>query len=483
VAHIDLAWETLLDLSVTPPGPLHVRLTAAIRAAIRSGRIPHGAAVPPSRTLAADLRVSRWTVTRAYGELITDGYLSGRTGSATRVSWAAEPPVKRPDAPAPAMRAPARYDLKQSHPDLRAFPRRAWAQAVRAAAESASFDQLDYSQSGGHPRLRTLLAEHLNRSRGCAVRPDMVCIYAGAGQSLLQLCRALKAAGHRAIGVEDPGSDRHWQAARMAGLELAPVPVDENGLVVAALLDRPDVRAVCVSPAHHPATGVLLTAERRASLLDWARRADGLIIEDDYDAQFSYDRAVPAALQGRSPDRVALLGSMSKTLGPAVGIGWVAAPRRWADAARGAEEMQLHPPALNQLALADLLESGAYDRHLRATRRRLRSRRAALLTALRQALPDLPVYGADAGMHLVLALPAGADPAGIVNAARGRDLLVCDLDDMRLTPRAGQPALVLGYGNLKDSLIDEAAAVLATVINERIRSLDLRTGPDAESQP
>jgi GntR family transcriptional regulator/MocR family aminotransferase len=208
----------------------------------------------------------------------------------------------------------------------------------------------------------------------------------------------------------------------------------------------------------------VLTADRRAALLDWARRADALIIEDDYDAEFSYDRHVPAAMQGSAPDRVALLGSMSKSLGPAVGIGWVAAPRPWVDAVRGAQEMELHPPMLNQLALAQLMESGAFDRHLRASRRRFRARRTALVTALHEALPDLTVTGQEAGLHLLLALPPDTDATAIIDRAQARDLLLCDVADMWLTPGPHPPALLLGYGNLKDSLIDEAVTVLAAVI-------------------
>jgi GntR family transcriptional regulator/MocR family aminotransferase len=450
----------MLDLSATPPGPLHLRLAAALRTAIKIGRIPYGAAVPPSRTLADDLRVSRWTVTRAYGQLISEGYLSGRTGSATRVSWTA-PAV--PEAPAPVSPAPARYDLSLGQPDLRAFPRRLWVNAMRAAAETTPFDQLNHSGSGGHPRLRAVIAEHLNRSRGGVVHPGMVGIYAGAGQSLLQVCRALRADGHTAIGVEDPGSERHWQAARAAGLDLVPVPVDQDGLVVAAL--PAGLRAVCVSPAHHPATGVVLASSRRDELIEWARAVDGLIVEDDYDAEFSYGRTVPAALQGRAPDRVALLGSMSRSLGPAVGIGWLAAPPRWTDRVRAAQEIELHPPALNQLALAQLMESGDYDRHLRAARRRFRARRAALLAALGRALPGLPVSGAEAGLHLLLDLPPGTDAAAVTAEARRRDLQLCYLDDMRLTPGPPRPALLLCYANLKDSLIDEAVDVLAATIH------------------
>lgn len=461
----NLAWEVLFDLSGPRGAPLHVRLAAAIRAAIRRGRLPFGAALPPSRTLAADLRVSRWTVTQAYGQLITQGYLTGRTGSATRVSWS--PGSDDGAVAGPVHRAaPPRYDLNSGRSDLRWFPRRKWVQAVRIAAETVPFDQLNYSESGGHPRLRVVIAEHLNRSRGSAAQPGMVCIYAGAAQSLLQISRALVAAGHTRIGVENPGSERHWQAVRTAGLELVPLPIDGAGLVVEALDAYPELRAVCVSAAHHPATGCVLAPRRRSALLDWARRVDALVIEDDYDAEFAYDRPTPPTMQGTDPDRVALLGSMSKSLGPTVGIGWVVAPRQWVDAVRSAQEIPLLPPMLNQVALAYFMESGAYDRHLRASRLRFRARRAALVAALRRRLPDCRLRGAEAGLHILLELPAGTDAAAVVAEAHRHDLQLCDLDEMRFHPQPTEPALLLGYSNLNDSVIDEAVAILAAVISQ-----------------
>jgi GntR family transcriptional regulator/MocR family aminotransferase len=463
VAQTNLAWETLFDLSATGHGPLHTRLTAAIRSAIRSGRLPLGAALPPSRTLAADLGVSRWIVTQAYGQLVTEGYLTGRTGSATRVSWSPEPdhtPIPRQQA----RQAPPRYDLDPGRSDLRAFPRRKWVEAVRTAAETVPFDQLNYSEPGGHPRLRAVVADHLNRSRGAAAHAATVSIYSGAAQSLLQLARALAAAGHTRIGMEDPGSERHMQAVRTGGLEPVPLPVDDDGLVVDALAEHPDLRAVCVSAAHHPATGCVFAPHRRAALLDWARRVDGLVVEDDYDAEFNYDRPAPPTMQGTEPDRVALLGSMSKALGPTVGIGWVVAPRRWVDAVRSSHEIPLLPPILNQVALAHFMESGAYDRHLRASRLRFRARRAALVAALARQLPDCRVSGAEAGLHILLDLPAGTDAAAAVVEARRRYLAVCNLDEMRFHPEPDNPALLLGYSNLNDSVVDEAVAVLAGVI-------------------
>ena len=466
----NLAWETLLDLPATRPGPLHMRLAAAIRTAIRDGRIPREAALPPSRTLAADLGVSRWTVTQAYAQLVTEGYLTARTGSATRVSWTPRPGLEeaaelpaRPPGPVPDR--PARFDLSSARPDLRAFPRRKWVEAIRAAAETVPFDQLDYAQSGGHPRLRAVLAEHLNRSRGAAAEPATISVFSGAGQSMSQVSHALLADGHLAIGVEDPGSSRLWQAARTAGLELVGLPVDDDGLVVDELAKHPRLRAVCVGAARQVATGCVLAPHRRSALLDWARRVDGLVVEDDFDSEFSYAGPAPAVMQGTDRQRVALLGSVNRTLNPTVGIGWVVAPRRWVEAVRADREIPVTPPALNQLALALFMESGAYDRHLRASRRRFRARRGELVGALQRRLPGYQVRGADAGLDLLLELPPGSDADAIVAGARRQDMWLCSLDDLRFQPEPGAPGLILGYGNLNDSLVDQAVAVLAGLLS------------------
>jgi GntR family transcriptional regulator / MocR family aminotransferase len=467
----NLAWETLLDLSAARRGPLHMRLAAAIRAAIRNGRLPVGAALPPSRMLAADLSVSRWTVTKAYSQLITEGYLTGKTGSATRVTWSPGPgdqpradPARMLPAQAARPSSTAGFDLSSYHPDLRAFPRRQWAGAIRAAAETAPFDRLSYSEPGGLPELRAVLAEHLNRSRGAWAEPGTICVVMGAGQGMSRLCRALLADGHTAIGMENPGSPRLWQAAQEAGLELVPLPVDDDGLVVDALDRHPGLRAVCVGAARQIALGCPLGPRRRSPLVDWARRVDGVVIEDDYHSEFSYDRPALPVLQGTARDRVALLGSMSQVLGPAVGVGWVVAPRRWVPAVRAEHEIQLLPPALNQLALVQLMQSGAYDRHLRASRQRYRARRNALIDALRRHLPGYRIRGAETGVQLLLELPPGTDVTAIHRAAARRGIELSNLYEMQLLPEPSDPGLLVGYGNIKDTAIDGAVAALAEVI-------------------
>jgi GntR family transcriptional regulator/MocR family aminotransferase len=330
--------------------------------------------------------------------------------------------------------------------------------------------QLCYPAPGGEPQLREILADYLHRVRGALVRPGDLSICGGVTDAVARLCAVARAAGHTAVAMEDPGWTRLRDVVASSGLRLVPVPVDEHGLRVEDLEREPGVRLVVVSPAHQFPTGSVLAPQRRARLLEWVRRVDGLVVEDDYDAEFRYDRHPVGTLQGTDPDRVALAGSLSKTLSPALGIGWIATPPRWTAAVR-----DLRPPGpgvLDQLAFAGFLSSGAYDRHLRATRKRYRARRDVLVEALAQRLPDCTVSGAAAGLHLLLDVPLARDGnepdgPGVVRRAAALGLEVASARGYRVHNDALDAALVLGYGNLRDSevatAVDRLAAALASV--------------------
>ena len=439
------SWETLLE--VPAQGPRHVALAAALRAAIRSGRLATGAALPPSRVLATALGCSRWVVTQAYAQLATEGYVSGRTGSATRVRWS---PGGQAPAAEPAVRTTrARYDLAPGRPDLRAFPRRQWADALARAALTAG---LDAPPPAGLAELRTVLADYLARARGAVATADAVVICGGIRDAVARLCRGLSAAGHREIAVEDPGWGALRQVASAAGLRPRPVPVDAEGLRVAEL--PAGVRVVLVSPAHQFPTGVVLSPARRAALIDWARAVDGVIVEDEYDSEFRYDRRPVGCLQGLDPERVLLAGSAHKTLAPAIGLGWAVVPARW----RTPMTAGTGPPALDQAAFAAFVAAGRYDRHLHRARQRYRHRRDALIAALAQHLPRATTQGVSAGLHVVCSWP-GLDEARVAAAARHAGVDVMTLADYRVA--AGPPGLVLGYGNLGDAGVAPAVAALA----------------------
>jgi GntR family transcriptional regulator/MocR family aminotransferase len=368
----------------------------------------------------------------------------------------------------PRRHPPARYDFSQCTPDYRAFPRRKWVEAIRVAAETASFDRLGYAQPGGEPRLRAVLADHLDRRRGTRVDPELMTVFTGAKQAMGALSRALFAAGHRRLAVEDPGSTGLWEPARAAGLELVPLPVDERGVVPEALDGCPDVRAVCVGPAHHVVNGAELAPERRAWLLDWAARVDGLVIEDDYDSEFSYDRPALPAMQGTDPRRVALIGSMSRTMTPTVNVGWAVVPGRWLAGLHAEPWMAATAPALNQLALAHFIESGSYDRHLRTSRQRFRARRDALVAALARELPQARIGGQRAGLHLVLDLPPEVSARRVVAVAPKHGIELCDMNLLRLAGDPDDGQLLVGYGNLADSQLTEAVAALVELVREGV---------------
>lgn len=485
-----LAWETLIDLdSDVEGGPLRDRVESALRRAIDDGRVTPGAALPPSRTLAETLGVSRWVVTEAYGQLVAEGVLEARTGSATRVAenLGVLPPAhpagaRRPGHPGrtsttgardltpaadtgietrAATRAPARYDLRPGIPDLRAVPRARWSSALRSALTELPDRELAAAPTSGHSSARAAVASYLARSRQAVADHAHVTITHGATDAMDLLTRELYRHGHRAILVEDPSWSRLRVQAERNGLRPIPVPVDAEGIDtdrVVELAAQTGARAALVTPAHQFPLGAALSPARREHLVRWARTADALLIEDDYDAEFRYDRRPVPALQRLAPDRVALIGSLSKSVSPALGVGWMLLPSHLAPAPAAG------PPSLvDQAALAHFLTRGDFERHLRSSRSRFRRRRQRLLDALDRELPGLDVSGIAAGMHLVLRLPSGCTATEVVSAAADLGIALTPLHRyaVAVTP---PEALVLGYGNLDDALVEEAAARLALVL-------------------
>jgi GntR family transcriptional regulator/MocR family aminotransferase len=430
--------DVLIAIDRSRPGRGE-QLASALRAAITAGRLAAGTRLPASRDLAAELGVSRGLVVGAYEQLLAEGRLRARRGAGTFVAdgtatGTAAPPV--PVAPPPV--------LRPGLPDLGRFPRRAWRRAYERALDTAGDADLDYGDPAGAHRLRAELAGYLGRVRAAQVGPAHLIVTTGAAQALALL--AATAPG-REIGVEDPGSPSIRDHLAAAGLRPVPVPVDDEGLDVAALAGT-GLRAVVITPAHQFPTGVVLSPRRRTELLAWGRRVGGLIVEDDYDAEFRYDREPVGCLQGRAPDLVALVGSVSKALAPALRIGWLAAPPALAGTLARAKSAADHGgPVLEQLALAEFLASGGYDRHLRVLRRVYRARRDAAVRALAEHLPEARVTGVAAGMHLVVTLPADFADVALADRAASRGLGALALSATRAGP-SGQPGLVLGYGSV-----------------------------------
>src|SRR5215472_2782634 len=449
-------------------------LAGAIRAAIMDGRLPTGTSLPATRLLAGDLGISRGVVVEAYQRLADEGLVSGRRGTGTRVSGLPPRAVRRPkDPPAPGpagttvlpqpWRARAELDLSPGVPDLSGFPRAAWLRAERSVLDRASVAELGYGDPRGSEWLRRELADWLARTRGLRAAADDIIIVSGVAQALALLAQVLNARGISRIAVEDPGSLGSRDELTYWGLATVPVPVDEHGLTVGGLAGR-DLRAALLTPAHQFPTGVVLAPERRRELLDWATAADALIIEDDYDAEYRYDRAPVPALQASAPDHVAYAGSTSKTLAPGMRLGWLIPPARLhADLVDAKHAADLGSPALPQLVLARLIAGGELEQHIRQVRNRQRDRRDALLGPLRVLLPQARVQGVPAGLHLLITFPdLDLDDTELAERIHRAGVLVHPLSWHRQRP--GPPGLVLGYAAHTPDQLREAARRIARAV-------------------
>ena len=446
--------------AIQPAGgeTLRAALERTLRDAIRSEALREGVRLPASRLLAEDLGVSRGVVTDAYLQLEAQGFLVIRPREAPLV---ASVPPAAPDAEGPPEpRAGPRFDLTPADPDLTLFPFRRWAACVQKVHRTASPTTLGYADPRGVPALREALADHLGRARGVIATPDQVVIVQGAAQGIDIVLRALEASGVAKVAVEDPSHVTQHQRIRSAGMDLVPRPVDAEGMIVDGL----HADAVLVTPAHQFPTGCVLSGERRRALLEWSRRGGGLIIEDDYDSDFRYDREPVGALQGLAPDQVIQVGTVSKTLAPALRLGWLVAPRRLIGSLVATKRLvDDFSPTITQLALAELLRRGDYDRQVRRARAAYRHRRDALLAALAGQLPGLTVEGIAAGVHLLIRLPAGVDDAAVAAEAERRGVRLPPLSSFRIVP--GSPGgLVLGYGRLPDAAISTVVDLLVRII-------------------
>jgi GntR family transcriptional regulator/MocR family aminotransferase len=452
-----------LDLATDSKGSLRARMEQALREAVRSGRLAPGTRLPSTRALCAELGVSRGVVADAYAQLAAEGYLQTRRGGGTIVSAAVE--GAHSPLPSAARGQPPRYDMSPFRPALSRFPRKTWTAAFARVLRTVPDERLGYCDPGGVPELNSALAAYLGRVRGVRSEPDQVILANGLRAAMSLLWPILVERGARLLAVEQPGWRGVRETAQAAGLEIMPVPVDRNGLDLASL-SQAKVDAVALAPAHQYPTGAVLAPARRASLLSWARSNDALIIEDDYDAEYRYDRQPIGSLQGLAPDHVVYGGSTSKTLAPSVGLGWLVLPRGLLSAVvKRRHILGAMPSPLQQLTFAEIIQSGELDRHLRRQRRYYQRQREVLLTALARELPDAVVHGAAAGLYLVLHLPAEHDEQRVLTAARRRGIALEGLGD-------STPALVVGYANLTEASIAPAVRTLA----ESIRAATVARG-------
>jgi GntR family transcriptional regulator/MocR family aminotransferase len=457
--HLDL-FDVQEGSSDVQGGSMRARMEHALREAVRSGRLAPESRLPSTRTLCAQLGVSRGVVVDAYAQLAAEGYLQTRRGGGTTVAATAMSPI--PTAAGVTTGIAVRYDLNPFRPALGSFPRAAWLSALTRVLRTAPDERLGYPDPAGAPELRTTLAAYLGRVRGVRATPERIVVTAGLHQGVGLLWAALAAEGARRVAVEQPGWRGMSETASDAGLITVPLPVDEHGLIVDRL-EHEQVDAVALAPAHQYPTGAVLAPARRVALVAWARTRDALIVEDDYDAEYRYDRQPVGSLQGLAPERVVYGGSTSKTLAPAMRLGWLVLPQQLADAVSERQRRCGGMPApLHQLALADLIERGELDRHLRRQRRRYGRRREVLLEELARRLPEARVSGAAAGLYVVVGLPTGIGEQATLAAARSRGIA--------LEGTGGDsPALVIGYANLPDAAVSSAVDALAASVRDASR--------------
>ncbi|MGW3666991.1 MocR-like pyridoxine biosynthesis transcription factor PdxR [Streptomyces sp. NPDC005141] len=445
-----------VDLHLEPDASAGRRagLERALRDAVRTGRLTPGTRLPATRRLATELGISRGTAKAAYDQLIAEGYLTARQGSGTEVA-----PLPADGAAAhvraPRARAP-RFDLRPGSPDVGTFPAAAWLRALRRAIATAPSLAYDYGDPRGRIELRTALSGYLGRARGVIAPPERIVITSGYVQGLALLTRLLDGG---TVAMEDPGLPFHRDVVRKSGGNVVPLTVDEHGARADGLAAL-GADAAVVTPAHQYPTGVTLHPERRRALTDWARTRDGLIIEDDYDGEFRYDRQPVGALQGMAPAHAVYLGTASKTLGPALRLGWMVLPPHLVEPVADIKlHSDHHTESIGQLALAEMIESHAYDRHVRACRLRYRRRRDQLLDRVGARRG---VRGIAAGLH---ALVEVADESRVLARAEEEGLAVGRLGDHWHTPGDGRTqGLVVGYGTPRERMYPEALEVLGRVL-------------------
>ncbi len=442
-------WTTAgpdLHLALAVSGARHAALEDALRGAIRDGRLTAGTRLPSTRALAGDLGLARGTVVEAFAQLVAEGYLEARHGAGTWV--AAITPVSGGSAPVrpPLVRAP-RFSFSPGLPDLTSFPHAAWTSALRQGLRGVSAATLGYGDPRGRRDLREQLASYLARARGVRADPELVVVCSGFRHGLALVARALRAGGAEAFALEDPCAPQHRAAVAAAGLAPVALPVDARGART-DLLAAGEAEGAVLSPAHQFPTGALLHPDRRAAAIAWAAAGGGLIVEDDYDGELRYDRQPVGALQALAPEHVVYGGTASKTLAPGLRLGWLVVPPQLLEAIvalRTSEDV--HVPAPEQIALCQMLASGAYERHVRRMRARYRSRRDRLLAMLAECAPGLAPVGISAGLGVLLELPEGGPTSEqLVAEAAARSLELHPLAPYYRAGRAPHDGVLIGYG-------------------------------------
>jgi GntR family transcriptional regulator/MocR family aminotransferase len=433
-----------LHLDVPPGRGRRAALEGALRDAIRRGRLAPGEPLPASRALAAELGMARGTVVEAYAQLVAEGYLLSRQGAGTQV---ADAPGIMPRAEREPRTRQYVADFRLGRPDLSSFPRQQWHRALGRALRVVPHADLGPGDPRGSRLLREVLADYLGRVRGVLATPEHIVVCSGFTQGLRVVCDALVGAGATDIALEDPCLPDHRATAAAAGMRVVPLEVDRDGALPASFAAAAP-EAVVLTPAHQAVLGGTLANLRRTAFVRIAAQHGAYILEDDYDAEFRYEGPPIGAMQGLAPERVIYSGTTSKSLAPGLRLSWLVVPstllepvieaKRRAD--RGTD-------VLSQLALAELIKAGVFDRHVRRMRLRYRRRRDALVESLHAHAPGLTLRGVAAGLHAVAELPGGSvmSESDVLAAAERHSVGLVGL--ARFWHDApGAQGVVLGYG-------------------------------------
>jgi GntR family transcriptional regulator/MocR family aminotransferase len=479
---------------------LYRQIYEKIRSSVLEGRLCAGQRLPSTRSLAVELGVSRRTVLLAYQELLAEGFIVGKVGGGTYVA------AELPDAPFSPIRAPKhrdadaarsgprlsgfgrrvedtfgrtiaswpvrpptiRYDFHFGQPAVDWFPREVWRRLLNRCAKNPSIDLLGFSPPEGHPPLRAAVADYLYRARGVNCSADQVIIVSGSQQAIDFIARILLDPGDK-VAIEEP----HYHAARQifltAGAKLVPIPVDSDGLVVSKLEARgAGVRLLFTTPSHQFPTGVMMPLGRRLAMLQWANKENAYVLEDDYNSEFRYAGRPVAAIQGLDrSDRVIYVGTFSKALFPALRLGYIVAPPRLVPFFASAKFFATgYAPTLEQRVLADFIQEGGFDRHLRRVRGWAAVRKNTVLAAIAEYLGDRAVVSpSDGGLHLVVWFRdiSRSEVPDLVKRAAKKGVGIYSIAPYYLRPPA-RGGLLLGYASMQEKDICEGIRILGTLV-------------------
>lgn len=454
--------------------PLTAQVYEQVRSLILRQELAEGERLPSSRELASGIGVSRNVVLEAYDRLTAEGYVESIAQKGTYVATGSsyerhketnlEPVTPFVTGIRPSSR-PAAIDFRAAHPAMDYFPRIVWGRLAKEVCLEAPERVFGYSQAEGIPELRSVLARYLQQVRGVRCHPEQIVITSGATQALHLITELLSHNKETRIAVEDPVTDEMRTIFTYAGSTVIPVPVDEKGIVPEELPEGDNPDFIFVIPSHQFPLGGTLPIQRRIQLLEYARLHDCFIVEDDYDSEFTYEGVAVHSMQGLDPERVIYVGTFSKILSPALRIGYAVLPERFVTKYRRLKWFaDRHTSAFEQLILARFMEEGYFERHIRRMKKIYRQRREALVTCLKQELPQAKILGESAGMHLVVEIPGTRFTESLLRRIHLEGVQVYAVEHYAINKGRHEHQIVMGYGGLPIESIQQGVVRLRHAI-------------------